>query len=83
MLEISISGTGGGDATKYIQEFFVGDTSRDITIHPIVGNEYLQYIWITIQLDGVVVLNNSYKLSASGGEWVDMSSRYFNVQEIG
>lgn len=83
VIEIAIGGAGGGDSTKCIQEFFIGDTSRDITIHPIVGNGFLQYIWITIQSDGVVALNNSFKLLADGNEWVDMTGKYFWVWEIG
>ena len=82
LIGVAITGSGGGNADWIMQAQFVGDTSHQISIHLVFGNGFLQYLWLSVGYDGVVSLSNSWKLSVSGEEWVDMSGRYFTVWEI-
>lgn len=82
LIGVAITGSGGGNADWIMQAQFVGDTSHQIPIHLVFGNGFLQYLWLSVGYDGVVSLSNSWKLSVSGEEWVDMSGRYFTVWEI-
>ena len=83
LIGVAINGSGGGNADWLMQAQFVGDVSHQTPIHLVFGNGFLQYLWLSVGYDGVVSLANSWKLSESGAEWVDMSDKYLTVWEIG